>query len=73
MAKRVVISIFDNEVAADNATVALKDSGLAKHDAVGVLVLDEKGTVKAHKVGSHSSGKGAGIGALVGGVLGILE
>jgi hypothetical protein len=65
MAKRVVISIFDNEVAADNATVALNDSGLAKHDAVGVLVLDEKGTVKAHKVGSHSSGKGAGIGFLL--------
>ena len=66
MAKRVVISIFDNEATADTAVVALKDSGLAKHDAIGVLVLDENGAVKTHKVGAHSFYKGAGIGFLLG-------
>ena len=66
MAKRVVISIFDNEPAADNAVVALKDSGVAKHDAIGVLALDENGNVQTHKVGAHSFYKGAGIGFLLG-------
>src|SRR5262249_24379678 len=35
-------------------------------DAIGVLVLDEHGEVKTEKVGSHSSGKGAGIGVVLG-------
>ena len=62
MAKQVVISLFDNEAAADSAAAALKDSGIAKHDAIGVLVLDESGDLKAHKLGAHSLYKGAGIG-----------
>ena len=62
MAKRVVISLFDNEAAADSAAAALKDSGIAKHDAIGVLVLDESGDLKTHKQGAHSLYKGAGIG-----------
>jgi len=41
----------------------MKESGLARHDAIGVLVLNEKGEVKAEKVGTRSLGKGgAGIG-----------
>lgn len=66
MAKRVVISLFDNEATADTAVVALKESGAAKHDAIGVLVLDENGNVKTHKVGAHSFYKGAGIGFILG-------
>jgi hypothetical protein len=66
MAKRVVISLFEDEAAADNAVVALKDSGVAEHDAIGVLVLDEKGDLKRHKLGSHSLYKGAGIGFVLG-------
>ena len=66
MAKRVVISLFDNEPTADNAVVALQDSGLAKHDAIGVLALDESGDLKTHKVGAHSFYKGAGIGFVLG-------
>ena len=87
MAKRVVISLFDDEAAADSAAVALKDSGVAKHDAIGVLVLDESGDLKAHKLGAHSVYKGAGIGfvlallgpigvgigATAGGALGLLH
>ena len=87
MAKRVVISLFDNEAAADSAAVALKESGVAEHHAIGVLVLDESGDLKAHKLGAHSVYKGAGIGfvlallgpigvgigAAAGGALGLLH
>ena len=66
MAKRVVISLFDNEATADTAVVALKESGAAKHDAIGVLVLDESGELKTHKLGAHSVYKGAGIGFVLG-------
>jgi hypothetical protein len=66
MAKRVVISLFDDEAAADEAVVALKHSGVARHDAIGVLVLDEKGDLKKHKLGAHSLYKGAGIGFVLG-------
>jgi hypothetical protein len=65
MAKRVVISLFDNEAAADSAAVALKDSGVASHDAIGVLALDERGDLKVHKLGAHSLYKGAGIGFIL--------
>src|SRR6266511_3886639 len=64
--KKVVISIFADEAAADAAVVSLKDEGVAFEDAIGVLVLDEKGNVKTHKVGSHSFYKGAGIGLILG-------
>ena len=60
--KTVVLGIFSNEAAADTAAETLKDSGVAKRDAIGVLVLDEKGKIKAEKVGKRSLGKGAGIG-----------
>ena len=63
--KSVVLAIFNDEVSADAAAASLKDSGAAKGDAIGVLVLDEKGKLKAEKVGKRSWGKGAGIGAVV--------
>ncbi|WP_165546382.1 DUF1269 domain-containing protein [Kribbella soli] len=56
------MALFANEATADSAAQALKDSGLASKDAVGVLVLNEKGEVKTEKVGKRSTGKGAGIG-----------
>ena len=61
----VVLSIFNDEASADAAVVSLKDSGVAKGDAIGVLVLDEEGNLKADKAGKRSWGKGAGIGAVV--------
>ncbi len=64
--KTVVFSIFENEVAADAAVEALKLDGMASNDAIGVLVLDESGKVKTDKVGTHSAGKGAGIGFVLG-------
>jgi hypothetical protein len=60
----VVLAIFNNEASADVAAADLKDSGVAQGDAIGVLVLDEKGELKADKVGKRSAGKGAGIGAV---------
>ena len=63
--KTVVLGIFNDETAADAAAAALKDSGVAKGDAMGVLVLNEQGELKADKVGKRSWGKGAGIGAVV--------
>jgi hypothetical protein len=61
----VVLAIFNDEASADAAAGSLKESGLAKGDAVGVLVLDDNGKLKADKVGKRSWGKGAGIGAVV--------
>ncbi len=63
--KSVVLAIFNDEVSADTAAASLKDSGVAKGDSIGVLVLNEKGELKEDKVGKRSWGKGAGIGAVV--------
>ena len=63
--KMVVLAIFKDEASADAAAASLKDAGVAKGDAIGVLVLNEKGELKAEKVGKRSWGKGAGIGAVV--------
>src|SRR4051794_2179177 len=64
--KQIVLAIFPDEAAADAAAATLKSRGAARGDAIGVLVLDEHGEVKTDKVGSHSAGKGAGIGLLLG-------
>jgi hypothetical protein len=61
----VVLAIFNDELSADEAAALLKESQLAKGDAFGVLALNEKGELKADKVGKRSWGKGAGIGAVV--------
>jgi hypothetical protein len=62
----LVIAIFEDEAAADNAAAAVKRSGVDATDAIGVLVLDGEGRIKTHKVGSRDTVKGAGIGALLG-------
>jgi uncharacterized membrane protein len=61
--KRLVIAIFDAEADADNAAAAVRDARAVVDDAIGVLVLDEHGKLKTHKVGATSGGKGAAIGA----------
>jgi uncharacterized membrane protein len=70
MAKQVVLAVYPNEIAADGAVRSLKDWDKLDHDvklnSIGVLVLDEKGRVKQHKVGRHDPGKGAGIGFILG-------
>ena len=64
--KRLVISIFDAETDADEAAAALRQAGAVVDDAIGVLVLDERGELKTHKVGATSGGKGAAAGAVLG-------
>ena len=45
--------------------MALKDSGIADGDAIGILALDGDGKLKQDKVGAHSTGKGAAIGGVI--------
>jgi hypothetical protein len=61
--KQLVLSFFADEPAADAAAVALKDSGVASGDAIGILVLDDARDLKVDKVGARSWGVGAGVGA----------
>ena len=67
--KEVVLAVFGNEAAADTAVESLKAWDKADTDiklnAIGVLVLDDKGKVKTHKLGKRSVGKGAGIGLVL--------
>ncbi len=67
--KQVIIGTFSDEAAADVAVESLKAWDQAteeiKLSSVGVLVLDEKGQVKEHKLGARSGKKGAGIGLVL--------
>ena len=63
--RQLVLGVFPDEIAADSAAVALKESGIADGDAVGILVLDAAGKLKQDKVGAHSTGKGAAIGGVI--------
>jgi uncharacterized membrane protein len=67
--KQVVLAIFKDEAAADAAVASLKAWDKADDDiklnAIGVLVLDDKGKIKTHKLGKRSVGAGAGIGLVL--------
>src|SRR6476619_4477934 len=63
--RQLVLAVFPDEINADRAAVALKESGVAHGDAVGILVLDDKGKLKQDKIGAHSTGKGAAIGGVI--------
>ncbi len=65
----LVLAIFPSEAAADAAVETLKGwDGVTddvKLGAIGVLVADEKGQIKEHKLGARSTKKGAGIGLVL--------
>lgn len=68
--KQVVLAIFNDEPAADAAVESLKAWNETNNlgitlTSIGVLVLDDKGKIKTHKLGSRSSAKGAGIGLVL--------
>lgn len=63
--RQLVLAFFPDEAAADTAAAALKDSGIADGDAIGVLALDSDGKLKQDKVGKRSIGKGATIGGVI--------
>nr|BFE74767.1 hypothetical protein GCM10020092_080680 [Actinoplanes digitatis] len=56
--QRLVLAFFDTEDAADQAASALRDwektTEYMKVDAVGVLVKDDDGKVKEHKLGKRA-------------------
>jgi hypothetical protein len=66
--KQLVLGIFDSEQAADKAVADMTDvapwAEVAMSD-VGVLVVDENGKLKQHKMGQRRGGKGAGIGLVL--------
>jgi hypothetical protein len=89
--KQLVLGIFADEAAADAAVATVKEWDKASEEvelgAIGVLVVDDKGKLKEHKMGQRSTKKGAGIGlvlaivapptliagAIAGGILGALH
>jgi hypothetical protein len=66
--KQLVLGYFGSEAAADEAVESLKQWDKASKDvklgAIGVLVKDEKGKVKTHKVGKRNTGLGALLGVI---------
>lgn len=63
--RQLILAFFSDELAADTAAAALKDSGIVGGDAIGILVLDSEGKLKQEKVGARSIGKGAAIGGVL--------
>ena len=68
--KQLVLAYFANEAAADQAASALKAWDKASDEIklgnVGVLVKNDKGEVKQDKLGPRRTGKGAGVGLVLG-------
>ena len=64
MAKQqLVLAFFENEAAADEAVNAVKQWDKASKEiklgAIGILVKDDKGKIKTHKLGKRKTGTGA--------------
>lgn len=68
--KQLVLAFFDNEAIADGAVNELKNWDKASKEiklgAIGVLVKDDKGKIKTHKLGSRHTGAGVVLGAIAG-------
>lgn len=66
--KQFILAFYENEAAADEAVNQLKQWDKASKEiklgAIGVLVQDEKGKIKTHKLGKRKTGAGAVLGAL---------
>lgn len=75
--KHLVLALFDSEAAADRAAEALKTWDKAneavKLGAIGVLVKDEDGNIKDHKLGKRDTLEGAGVGLVLGLIAGVLS
>jgi hypothetical protein len=70
MGNQLVLAFFDSENEADYAVSLLKDwdkaSKEVKLGAIGVLVKDDKGKIKTHKLGARKTKTGALLFALAG-------
>src|SRR5512143_270917 len=66
--KELVLAFFANDSAADEAVKQIKGwdkaSKEVKLGAIGVLVKDDKGKIKTHKLGQRRTGGGAVLGVL---------
>lgn len=75
--QQLVLAFFDNEAVADDVVETLKQWDRANDDirfgAIGVLVKDEQGKVKTHKVGTRAGKKGAKTFAVLGALAGVLS
>lgn len=70
--KQLVLAIFNTEADADAAVTSVKTWDKASDDvklgAIGVLVKDDKGKIKTHKLGKRKTGAGAVLGAIAAGI-----
>ena len=61
--KQLVLAFFADEAAADQAVDAIKQWDKASKEiklgAIGILVKDDKGKIKTHKLGKRKTGTGA--------------
>jgi len=68
--KQLVLAFFQDEAAADAAVSQVKQWDKASKElklgAIGILVKDDKGKIKTHKLGQRKTGTGAVLGALAG-------
>jgi uncharacterized membrane protein len=68
--KQLIMAFFPDEASADNAVNNIKmwdkASKEIKLGAIGVLVKDDKGKIKSHKLGQKKTGTFAVLGALAG-------
>ena len=66
--KQLVLAFFQDEAAADAAVSQVKQWDKASKDiklgAIGILVKDDKGKIKTHKLGQRKTGGGAVLGVL---------
>jgi uncharacterized membrane protein len=66
--KQLVLALFENEDAADSAVTEIKQWDKASKDiklgSIGVLVNDDKGKVKTHKLGARHTATGVAAGVL---------
>jgi len=71
MAKQqLILAFFENEATADEAAKEIKQWEKGNKDfefgAIGILVKDDKGKIKTHKLGKRRTGSGVAIFALAG-------
>ena len=85
--RQLVLAVYPDEATADRVADGLMENDMGRDSPVAVLALNEKGDLKADKVGARSSHKGAaiggvlsllgpvglGVGAVVGGAAGALH
>jgi uncharacterized membrane protein len=66
----LVLAFFPNERAADDTAAVFKEwvksNPWVDLEAIGVLVKDEHGNVKTHKLGPREGARGIGVGAVLG-------